>query len=182
MWLALHWLVSGCMAHYQQPSADEPHVLLSVRRTYYTQPPYADETRWERILLDGALWKSQVVRSQPEQLLPQDVRVRPGPLQIKFVTQLSHFEQRPVQQMVEVEDQDAQGRPLRRKRTEVRSVYATVEVQDDRCEVEAAGRFSPDREYVIFYEYLGYAQCRITCLERALAGPLGAAEPKPCAR
>jgi len=163
------------MAHYEPPRADAPHAVVSVRRTYHTQPPFPDETRWERILLDGALWKSQVLRSQPEQLRAEDVRVRPGPLRIQVVTQLSHFEQRPVQQTVEVEDPAA-----RRKRTELRTVYAPVEVQDDRCDVTAQARFTPEREYVVSYEYLGHARCRLSCLERPLSGPLAAAEPRPC--
>ena len=175
-------LAPACMAHYQPPPENEPYALVSVRRTYYTQPPFADETRWERILLGDAIWKSQVLRSQPESLRPEDVRVRPGSLRIKVSTQFSHFEQRPVQQIVEVEDTDAEGRPLRRKRTEVRTVYAPVEVQDDRCDALAEGRFTPDREYLIAYEYFGFRRCRLTCLERALSGPLAAAEPRPCER
>jgi hypothetical protein len=181
-YIALAGLTPGCLAHYQPPRADEPHALVSVRRTYLTQPPFADETRWERILLDGAIWSNQVTRSQPEQLHAEDVRVRPGPLRIQVSTQFSHFEQRPVQQVVEVEDTDAQGRPARHKRSEIRTVYAPVEVQDDRCDVEVAARFTPDREYLLQYEYRGYRHCQLSCLERALSGPLAAADPKPCER
>ena len=179
---ALAWLLPACMAHYQPPRVDEPHALVSVRRTYLTQPPFADETRWERILLDGALWSNQVTRSQPEQLRPEDVRVRPGPLRIKISTQFSHFEQRPVQQVVEVDDTDAHGRPTRGKRSEIRTIYAPVEVQDDRCDVEVEARFTPDREYLLEYEYRGFRHCQLFCLERTLSGPLAAADPRPCER
>lgn len=161
---------------------NEPHALVSVRRTYITQPPFAEETRWERILLDGSLWSNQITRSQPEQLHAEDVRVRPGPLRITVSTQFSHFEDRPVQQVVEPEDPAARDLPERHVQKEFRTVYAPTEVQDDRCDVEISARFTPDHEYLLQYEYRGYRQCQLSCLERALTGPLAAAGPKPCER
>lgn len=151
---------------------------MGLRRRYYTQPPYIDETRWERITLDDALWSNHVSRSQPEDLPAKEVRVRPGPLRVRVSTQFSHVEQRPVQQIVEVADDRVRGQ--NRKRSEVRTVYAPTEVQDDRCDAYASARFAPEREYVLQYEYFGYARCRLLCLERSLSGPLTAAEPRPC--
>lgn len=180
VWIGLAGLLPACLSHYQPPRADEPHALVNVRRAYLTQPPFADETRWERILVDGALWRNQVTRSQPEQLHGEDVRVRPGILTFKVSTQFSHFEQRSVQQWVDVDDRGAHGRVTGQKRSELRTVNAPVEVQDDRCDVELRARFTPDREYLLQYEYRGFRQCALACFERALSGPLAAAEPRPC--
>jgi hypothetical protein len=167
---------ASCLAHYQPPASNQPHALVSVRRMYYASPRFAGETRWERITLDDALWSNQVTAAWPDGASASEVRVRPGPLHVKVSVQFSHVEQRPVQQTVVLRDDAQTSSRTGAKHTEPRTIYAPLEVQDDRCDAEALSTIVAERAYVLLYEYAGYARCRVICLEQKSPDT----EPQPC--
>lgn len=197
-WVALLAFVAGCVPPYKPPTANQPHAIVKLRRSYDTT---AGTTLQESVQIDehAALGKSAaaVVATAPR---TDAILVHPVPSTFVFNSGFSHTEARLVQESYQeshttydYESYDCSSGfgssksyrtcsrmvPHTRYETKYRTVWRQVQVSDGQC---ASGiRFSPHDAHVYLLQYTYHAQsvCSLSCFEQVEQEP-GTFQNLPC--
>jgi hypothetical protein len=175
----------ACVPPYRPPSADQPHAVVKLRRTYETS---AGVELFERVEIDEHVALEQASLSRLADAPRTDaLLVHPVPSTVSFRSVYSHSEQRLVHEsyqeprtVYETESYDCSSGfgssksfrtctrsvPRTSYETRYRDVWRTVQVTDADC--SAAYRFSPraGRVYLMQYTYHAQSVCSLSCFEQ----------------
>ncbi len=210
--LTLAGALTSCagMRPYQAPTAEQPHALVKLRRSYDTVAgtglaEYADVAGMtDDDARSGRAYAGRVEASLGTTPRTDAVLVHPEqPLELAIGSGFFHMETRQVQEPYTVqvpytsmESYDcsfgygatASYRTCQRQTTAYRSetryrtVTKAVEVGDGEC--KSAVRFRPraGRVYLVDYTYRAPGSCNITCVEQEILPGDGNFRALPCAR
>lgn len=197
-WLLLALGSIGCVRHYRPPTADEPHAVLKVRRSYAVAP---GSTLREMVDLD----EHRAFEGLSSSRLANEARgvavlVHPVPASVAVRSEFFHSEMRLVQESYtetvpryETETYDCSTgfgatrnyrtctRPVTRYSSELkyRWVHKQVDVSDGAC--TRTLRFAPvaGHVYLLQYTYYDHGACSLSCFEQQATGP-GQFRNAPC--
>jgi hypothetical protein len=176
----------GCVTRYIPPTADEPHVVVKLRRVYNESPgPHLSET----VLINGEY--AALERTAEAAVAPHTevVLVRPGATAWAFTSTFFHYETRQVQESYTAYEQRTSQEsyscgtsqsPRTCTRMVSRSVPVTkyrwvtkpVPVTDDECRRGFSHRAELGHVYLLQLTYQGSGVCQLTCFEQ-VEGPTG---------
>ncbi|MEZ4221820.1 MAG: hypothetical protein R3B13_12885 [Polyangiaceae bacterium] len=186
------WL--GCVRQYRPPSANEPHAVLKLRRSYAQQ---LGTDLSERALLNGEqVLSHQVASSLAAAPLTDALLVHPTPARLDLATTFGHYTTQLVQEQyteqVPYQDMETYNcgvgtsyqtctRSVTRYRTEykTRMVNKTVFVSDGNC--SAAVQLAPQvgKSYLIQYDFQANGVCKVACFEQNARAD-GEFDNRPC--
>ncbi len=173
--------VGGCVRRYKPPTANQPHAILKIRRSYQEQP---GEKLKERATLNEHLVFNSEVASQLGAAPRTDaVLVHPELTTLTLATSFGHLEMRLVQESYTEQEpyQDTESyncgdvtsyrtctRPVTRYRTvyKTRMVNKAVWVSDGDCSTKV--RLAPrvGKTYLVQYDYRKGGVCSASCFEQ----------------
>ena len=196
--VALGWLLlgslGGCVQAYKPPSADQPHAVLKVRRTYETK---VGETLTERVLVGEDL---AFEASVPTSVVPvadtSAVLLHPVAARITIRALFTHQELKRVQESyTEQEPYTAQEsyscgggttfktcyRTVTRYRTKNKTRWVTkyVPVVDGSCEPSFTIAPRVGSTYLAQFTYQDHQACSLSCFEQK-SRPDGTFEQREC--
>jgi hypothetical protein len=168
-------MLSGCVRAYRPPTAEEPHALLKLRRSYAA---VYGERLTEVLLIDRrrAFARSEASRAG---MLPRNaaVLVHPKPAQITVGADFTHQEWRWVSEtyyetQYYTEYDSYQRRSVTRARQVPRThlVHRLVTITDARCKAKYGLDPQEGRTYLLQYTFQDDDVCQLACYEQ-LPGP-----------
>lgn len=185
----------GCATRYKPPTANQPHAILKLRRTYQTGG--GTHVR-EQAEIDGHHAFGALASSEAAGAARTDaILVHPTTAEVRVAAGFFHIEPRLVQETYTVQvpytttetyscgtgtSYQTCTRTVTRYRTETRyrTVMRNVEVSDGACGTELWLSPAVNGAYLLEYEYAEDTLCRLACFEQ-LPGPTpGTFENHPC--
>lgn len=177
-------IAAGCVHHYAEPRADEPHALMRVRAVHHH---WAGPSLSERVQLNGYdIEMPPAVRTAPR---TRAIRVRPEPGAWSFETQFFHYRSR--QELRPYTRQEPCGTTTtgfgRSRRTETRYCTRTEQrwetvrdrIVDAACAAQVVHTPIAGGVYLVQYDFYAHGQCTAQCL-RQLTQPDGTFRLIPC--
>jgi hypothetical protein len=190
-------LALGCMRDYKPPTADQPHAILKVRRTYEN---VAGATLSELVTIDEFRGFGHASSAREGADAHTDaLLIHPAPVTIGVTSEFSHMEERMVQETYYEQESymasesyscgtgtsyQSCTRSVTRYRSvpRTRMVMRSVPVSDGAC--RSAFRLAPavGAVYLMQYTYRQSSVCSLSCFEQLTpaSSPPGQIEQRPC--
>jgi hypothetical protein len=193
-------LAVGCVPAYEPPTADQPHGIVKLRRSY---DKVAGQSLRELVMIDDhSALREQLAATVAETPRTDSLLVHPVPGMFRFSANFFHQEMRTVQESYTVYESRMESQSYdcssgfgtnrtyrtctrmvskQHPVTKQRWVTKPVEVSDGTCSAELS--LSPQERgvYLVQYTYRAHSVCELTCYEQ-IAGPGGQFQNRPCPR
>lgn len=193
--LAAANLVVGCVPTYKPPTANEPHAILKLRRTYEKNAG----TQLSEVVMIGDSAAYRSVTDSRTAATPRNdaILVHPVPADLAFQTQFSHQYTHMVQEQYneQVPYQTTEmyncgtpphyqscSRSVTQYRSEAKTrwVNRTDTVVDGRCDVTLRLNPKQGSSYLMQYTYQDNRLCSLSCFEQTTLTD-GSLQQNPCA-
>jgi hypothetical protein len=187
-------LVAGCVREYKPPTADEPHAVLKIRRTYESTPGVTLQERanigeFRAFEVNGHALEARQARTDA-------ILVHPVPMAFAFTGTFVHTEFRQVQETYYEQEpySDTESyscgtgtsyqsctRSVTRYRSVPKTRWVTRQetIVDGTCEGSAGLSPAAGGVYLLQYTYQDRGACSLSCFEQVSLGE-NRFEQKPC--
>ncbi len=185
----------GCAVPYKPPTRDQPHAVLKLRRTYQTS---GGTHMREGLSIDGhEAFGAQDARTAAGAVRSDAILVHPTTAEMRVAAGFFHTEMRTVQESYTVQipystyesyscgtgrSYQMCSRTVTRYRSETRyrTVVRAVEVSDGSCATSTWLSPALNGTYLLEYEYVHDALCRLACFEQVPTATPGKFENRRC--
>jgi len=187
-------LFAGCVREYKPPTADQPHAVLKIRRTYESTPGVTLQEHAN--IGEFRAFEAQAHALEAKQARTDAILVHPVPIAFAFAGTFVHTEARQVQETYYEQEpySDTESyscgtgtsyQSCTRSVTRYRSVAKTrwvtrlETIVDGTCEGSAPLSPAAGGVYLLQYTYQDRGACSLSCFEQV---PLGENrfDQKPC--
>ena len=189
------FVTTGCIKRYAPPSAEQPHAVLKLRRTYaslsgtYLREQFIIQQEYN-------LFTNTTAARAAENALIDGVLIHPEPTEIQATSHFFHHEQRMVQESYQEQqpymDTETYNcgtagayrtctRSVTRYRsvTKYRTVLKTVEVTDAGCSDTIAFQAGNGDTFLLEMTFQGHGSCTLSCFKQS-PNPDGTFSNAPC--
>jgi hypothetical protein len=187
-------VMTGCVSHYQPPTAQDPHAVLKFRRVYHVHPG-------ARLSEQAHVEENLAFDTTAPSALAEAPRIdatllHPKPSVLHFDVGFAHDEMRNVQESYQLQTPYTNMESYScgsyksyqtctrsvtqyRSETRYRMVYKPVEISDGRCAAALNLVVLPGRTYLAELTYSGPQACTLACYEQTADGKGGFIN-RPC--